>query len=422
MRNLLVRLVKHFSSKLEPFPPWLCPSLGHLRHSSLLGPANPVGTAVDESIISSIFSAHHQSWRNGETSKPLQTSVYETNKLAQTKIADRRSLNISILMPRYWPHSDMETDVWIHFSGSAARAGHIISQFDIGDISYDDHVKQPMNYGHKLKSGVVALKEFLRLERPDVVFFDGNFIPRGKSIDRDVIRELKKDFNFRLCTFIGDLHDLQSQSRLEYWGEVSDLVVVLNSKTRHYVDFANKEKVLVVGLIPWDDVLFSRTTQRDIGLGFCGGKGRRRDVFHSFAEQCALPTTAHFVDDKKYLTDGEFRDFLGRSRITFSNGYAGTIAGISYSVMTGRITEAILSGSLLVYESGSQIDDYLVPFVHYVPVDNVHELVHFCRYLLKHEEKRAEMANEAYLFLIEHYSSKKFWNCITQRLCNVVAP
>ena len=179
---------------------------------------------------------------------------------------------------------------------------------------------------------------------------------------------------------------------------------------------------MVAPFIPFDEHRFNRGDVRDVGLGFCGGKGRRRDDFLSFAEQCGIPTTAHFVDDKKYLTDSEFKDFLSRSQITFSNGYAGTVAGIAHSVMTGRIAESILSRSLLVYESGSQIDDYLVPYVHYIPVDNVHDLVHSCRYLLNHEEKRAEMANEAYSFLTEHYSSKKFWNCVTQRLRNAVAP
>ena len=174
-------------------------------------------------------------------------------------------------------------------------------------------------------------------------------------------------------------------------------------------------------MIPFDERCFNASVERDIGLGFCGGKGRRRDVFLSFAEKGGIPTTAHFVDDKQYLTGDEFRDFLSRSRITFSNGFLGTLTGLPYSVMTGRIAESILSRSLLVYESGSQIGDYLVPYVHYIPVDNVHELVHFCRFLLNHEEIRAEMTSAAYEYWMENYSSKRFWDCVTQRLCNVVA-
>ena len=418
----MVNLVRGFIGRLEPLPPWLCPSLGHLRYSSLLCPASSVSTARDESIISAILSAHLQSWKNGETPKPSRVLTYESDHSSQSTISEPRSLRLSIVMSRYWPHNDMETDLWINFSGSATHAGHVVSKFDIGDISYDDHVKRPMNYNKILKSGVEALKEFLLFERPDIVVFDGNFIPSGRSIDREVIREIKRDLGFKLCTIIGDLHDLQPQSRLNYWGEVSDLVVVFNTETRHYANFVDKKKVLAAPFISFDERRFNRGTVRDIGLGFCGGKGRRRDDFLSFAEQCGIPTTTHFVDDKKYLNEVEFRDFLTRSKITFSNGYVGTIDGMPHSVMTGRIAESILSGSLLVYESGSQVDDYFVPFVHYIPVDNVHDLVHFCRYLLNNEEKRAEMANEAYSYLIENYSSKKFWDCVTQRLCNVVAP
>lgn len=420
MRSLLVRFVRRFISKLEPFPLWLCPSLGHLRYSSLLGPASPICIARDESIISAILSAHFQSWRNGETPKPSRTLTFESDHSSHSTISEPRSLRLSIVMSRYWPHNGMESDLWVNFSGSATHAGHIVSQFDIGDISYDDHVKHTMNYGKNLKSG--SLKDFLLLEKPDIVVFDGNFIPSGRLINREMIREIKSDLGFKLCTIIGDLHDLQPQNRLDYWAEVSDLVVIFNSKTRHYANFVNNEKVLVSPLIPFDERCFNASVERDIGLGFCGGKGRRRDAFLSFAEQCGLPTTAHFVDDKKYLTDSEFKDFLSRSRITFSNGFVGTVAGIAHSVMTGRIAESILSRSLLVYESGSEIDDYLVPYVHYIPVDNVHDLVHFSRYLLKNEEIRAAMTASAYEYWMENYSSKKFWNCVTQRLCNVVAP
>ena len=422
MRNLLVRLVRRFIRKLEPLPPWLCPSLGHLRHSSLLGPASPVSTARDESIISAILSAHLQSWKNGETPKPSRVLTYETDHSSQSTISEPKSLKLSIVMSRYWPHNDVETDVWVNLSGSAAHAGHSVSQFDLSDISYDEIVKRPMNYSKILKSGVVALKEFLLFEKPDIVIFDGNFIPHGKSIDREMIREIKRDLGFKLCTFVGDLHDLQPQSRLDYWGKVSDLVVVGNSQTRHYANFSNKGKVLVAPFFPFDEHRFNRVDVRDIGLGFCGGKGRRRDDFLSFAEQCGIPTTTHFVDDKKYLNEVEFKDFLTRSKITFSNGYVGTVAGIAHSVMTGRIAESILSRSLLVYESGSQIDDYLVPYVHYIPVDNVHDLVHSCRYFLKNEEIRAGMTASAYEYLMENYSSKRFWDCVTRRLCNVVAP
>jgi len=422
MRKVLVRLVKVFIGKLEPLPPWLCPSLGHLRSSSLLGPASVVSTSLDENIVAAILSANLQGWKNGEIPTPKRRLTFEIDYSSQATISEQKPLKLSIVMSRHWPHNGMETDLWVNFSGSAAHAGHSVSQFDFSKISYDDNVKYSVNHGKKLKADVEELREFLLLEKPDIVVFDGNFIPRGRSISREAVRGMKSDLGFKLCTIIGDLHDLQPQNRLDYWAEVSDLVVIFNSKTRHYANFVNNEKVLVSPLMPFDERCFNASVERDIGLGFCGGKGRRRDVFLSFAEKGGIPTTAHFVDDKQYLTGDEFRDFLSRSRITFSNGFLGTLAGLPYSVMTGRIAESILSGSLLVYESGSQIDDYLVPYVHYIPVDNIHELVHFCRFLLKNEEIRAEMTTAAYEYWMENYSSKKFWDCVTQRLCNVVAP
>ncbi len=418
MRKMLARLVKIFIGKLEPLPPWLCPSLGHLRCSSLLGPASMVSTSLDENRVAAILSANFQSWKNGETSTPMRKLAFEIDRSSQETVSEQKPLKVSIVLSRYWPHNGMETDLWVNFCGSATHAGYLVSQFDISDISYDDHVKRPMNYSKNLKAGIEALKEFLLLEKPEIVVFDGNFIPRGRSIGREVIRDMKSDLGFKLCTVVGDLHDLQPENRLDYWGEVSDLVVIFDSQTRHYANFANKEMVLVSPFIPFDERCFHGSVEKDIGLGFCGGKGRRRDVFLSFAEKCGIPTTVHFVDDKKYLTDVEFRDFLSRSRISFSNGYVGTIAGLSHSVMTGRIAESILSGSLLVYESGSQIDEYLVPYVHYIPVDNIHELVHFCRYLLKNEEIRAGMAASAYEYCLENYSSKRFWDCVTHRLFN----
>ena len=209
MRKVLVRLVKVFIGKLEILPPWLCPSLGHLRSSSLLGPASVVSTSLDKNIVAAILSANLQGWKNGEIPTPKRRLTFEIDYSSQATISEQKPLKLSIVMSRHWPHNGMETDLWVNFSGSAAHAGHSVSQFDFSKISYDDNVKYSMNHGKKLKADVEELREFLLLEKPDIVVFDGNFIPRGRSISREAVRDMKSDLGFKLCTIIGDLHDLQ---------------------------------------------------------------------------------------------------------------------------------------------------------------------------------------------------------------------
>lgn len=136
MRKMLVRLVKIFIGKLEPLPLWLCPSLEHLRHSSLLGSASLVSTPSDEKIISAILSVHLQSWVDRETPKPSRISVFETSQLVMTKITDQKSLQISIVMPRYWPHNDMESDLWVQFSRFLLDNQNVIKNISATALSF----------------------------------------------------------------------------------------------------------------------------------------------------------------------------------------------------------------------------------------------------------------------------------------------
>ncbi|NBR37106.1 MAG: hypothetical protein EBT80_07080 [Chitinophagales bacterium] len=377
---------------------------------------------MTDRIFESVLSTRHSAWENGETPIPSRASVYKNLDDRGFTTFHQKALKISIVFPRYWPHNGMESDLWIHFPASASRAGHYVSQFDVGSAFHTKMSDLSPHRFSKPRVGSQALQDFLCSERPDIVIFDGNLLPHSGNKFRDELNSVKSEVGFKLCAVIGDLHDFQPRSRLTYWGDISDLLVIYNSENRHYMNFAEKEKVLVAPFPPFDEGRFRTRTERTIGLGFCGGKGRRRDAFLSFARECGIPTDAHFVDDKGYLNEADFYDFMSRSKITFSNGHVGTIDGLPRSVLTGRIAESILSGSVLVYESGSQIDDYLVPFVHYIPVDNVHELVHACRYLLKNDAQRVEMANKALSFVDTHYSSKDFWNCVTRQLCNVESP
>lgn len=91
--------------------------------------------------------------------------------------------------------------------------------------------------------------------------------------------------------------------------------------------------------------------------------------------------------------------------MVFSNG----IISNNLRIVTARVFETIWSGALLFEESGSDADKFLVPFVHYVPFANAHQLVAFAQFFGKHEDRRRAIADRGKAHLDTHFAPDIFW-------------
>ena len=399
-------------------PPWLNEQTEYFLPSSWLGSAATGTTTSQNRIIANMFDEYARSWSAGSLQMPISSRVFQVDK-SRLKELSGRPVSVSFVGPRYYVGElplTVDNGGFPGFVESARTAGMKVYEFDVSQtLSINGYSGKRVTSQQVVNQELSRLRAHLRETKPDILVVDGNFVPGAGSYDAGLLADLKQEFGFSLCTFIVDFHELQTEDKLGYWGEVSDLVVFTSGSWSHhnkyYDRFSQKEKILLSPCPPTDESQWlNKTVPKDIQLGFWGGKGRRRTDYLDFATKCGIATNIVYREDVGRKSFDEYVEFLLRSKISFTSGFTGIAAGRRTGIMTYRIWESILAGALLIHESGSQIDEFLVPFVHFVPVDSVHELVHFSRFLLDNEKIAENISTQALAFYMEHYSSTKFWN------------
>lgn len=420
IRRVRVAGVNFIKVVLEKYgtPPWLSEQTEYLLPSSWLGSAE-TGTAASQSqMIANMFDEYARSWSAGSLPMPVSSGVFHVDK-SRMKELSGRPISICFVGPKYYVGElplTVDHGGFPGFVESARASGMKAYEFDVSQtLSINGYTGRRVTSQQVVNQELRRLREHLRDTKPDILVVDGNFVPGAGSYDAGLLADLKQEFGFSLCTFIVDFHELQTDDKLGYWGEVSDLVVFTAGSWSHhnkyYDQFSQKEKILLSPCPPADESQWlNKIVPKDIQLGFWGGKGRRRTDYLDFATNCGIATKIVYREDVGRKPFEEYVEFLLRSKISFTSGFTGIAAGRRTGIMTYRIWESILAGALLIHESGSQIDEFLVPFVHYVPVDSVHELVHYSRFLLDNQNVIKNISATALSFYMEYYSSTKFWN------------
>ena len=370
------------------------------RPCSILGRSTPRLTASQRAIVRTIIDTQRHLWVTGEIPAPPEMNVYATSTAAVPK-------SVAVVMPRYINCSpaNMDHDIAYHMAHSAETAGVCVSRYDADAITYQGK--------GKLRAEIGRLQEFLSESRPEIVAFDGNYIPNGRTIDADVILELKRVIGFKLLVVIPDCYDGCPVDYLGYWHRAADASVIFHRDSGYFRNLRDKTNVIVCPTPPIDAATFAVSRDRDIDIGYSGGNTRERGMFLDAAADAGLRTKCWFHNRSRSQCPSvqEFADLLGRSKMAFNNGWVHN----GESIMTGRVGEVIAAGAVLLQEVGSPIDDYLVPFVHYVPVANIAQFVSFCQFLAEDDERRSALARDGSDFWREHYGSDGFWRCVAQK-------
>jgi len=369
------------------------------RECSMFGKGTPSLTEMQRALIGAMFETRWHHWRSGKTPPPPKADVYSASVTTSVP-------SVAVVMSRY-VYGDpafIDYDVAYHFSRSAEEAGIRVHRFDADSLVWGRN--------GDLATSLESLRQFLAKTEPAIVAFDGNFIPNGRTIDANAILDLKRLYGFKLLSVIGDCYDAQPRDFLGYWHGVADMSVIFHEYTKYYRNLPNKSNVLVCPTLPFHETTFAPGAARDIDLSFIGSDQRDRRLFLRAAADAGLKTLGRFHNRARSEAPDltEYVSLLGRSKLTFNNGWVHN----GDSIITGRVGEAILSGAVLIQEVGTPIDDYLVPFVHYVPVANLVQLVVFCQFLIENDELRARISNEARIFWQARYASSRFWQRIAQ--------
>ncbi|MEO0034652.1 MAG: hypothetical protein RLZZ501_675 [Pseudomonadota bacterium] len=382
------------------------------RECPLLGRAGEALTDKQRGVITAVLRCHEEAWAEGQTPPPRRADVHAPAAAGPVGIDPARTVVAFLLSRHIICNPDfIESDFFFHMPRSAAAFGFATAVFPADEILYDHTVSldKPAPV-RPLAAALDDLARFLAESRPDIVCIDGNFKPGAATITPDHLCELRRRFGFRVVVVIPDCYD----ARYNYvgaWAPAADLFVTFHDLTRHLL---GRENCLSVPCLPFAESAFHPGAEKTAGVNCLGSPWRDRHVWLAALLAAGVPVDAMFHDRRRCnaLSSEEYLARMGRAKFVFSNG---TVAE-GESILTGRTFEAILSECLLFYEVGSPIDDFMVPFVHYVPVANIDQLITFSRFFLEREDLRRRIAAAGRRYFLERYGSGLFWRHVAARL------
>lgn len=265
---------------------------------------------------------------------------------------------------------------------------------------------------------LAELKNHLKAFQPNVIVLDGLFEGSSDSLNLETLESLKNEFGFELVVLIADAYP-PLKNYGAHWAPLADLTVAL-SDVGYLAEiealFKGGTKTLHSPCQAMSDDLFTPrpASERDIELLIDGSRRRDRDFWCAYAMEGGLNVSATLTDRHKSraLSEQEYYDRMGRAQMVINNGLVSPGLGI----MTFRIFESIWSKALLLQYAECPIEDYFQPFIHYVPFSNIHEMICYSQFLLKHEDYKERIVTEAFNWNVAHFSGKLFWRAVFSQL------
>ena len=365
-----------------------------LRDCPIFGRAKPGFDAGSDLIVSNILSAKRlpaaDNWDKPKWSLPGDL------KQAKAQAAKTKVLFL-VSEPQPFAADLTHNDIHFHFIGSAQQFG-----FDVHVMTVDTQVSQTAEF-MELTPGIQNLD-------PDLVVLFVNFKPDMESWTQ-LFTQTWLGRRFKILSVICDTDECNNFP-LYFWTNYCDVVTYQNDSPSTVFD--TKPHKLVRWHLPFFEHAYEPRLHKDIDFSFMGSNYRGRGYY--LTGLSALGVNPHIVtSNRQGAGDPTVRDFielLRRSRMTFNTGH---LAG-NAAILTGRVFEAVLAETLLFEEVGSAISDFFVPFKHFIPFSNLHQLKAYIQYFSSHEDDRREIVTAAKAQYFKHMQSENFWAAIYCRL------
>jgi hypothetical protein len=255
-------------------------------------------------------------------------------------------------------------------------------------------------------------------ERPDVLMLDCGFASNPRTITPAFIKDLRQRIGCRVVCLMRDcLND--NVAIAEEWITVADTLVVGDPKAAIYSDKYRDlhSTVLTLPTIPTERALYhGDEAPRDLPLTFIGS------VFHPSRPMVlsALLTAdvafeAVFGDQRRDRTSTKegYVDFLRRSRATLNV----SVHSETERLVTARVWQSIACGTVLVEQENAGTASFFVPYLHYLPWDNVEDIVQIARFLEKNDDYRKGIASAGSEWYLEHYNAARLWATLLDHAC-----
>jgi len=388
-----------------------------VKRSDLLAARNtwhmpqPRRFALFERQFQRFLNERNNAWTQAGRVLPtyLQTNSHRPDERVNARV------RVLFLFPEFINVSDayIECNFKDFFFQSAINAGVVADYFFTDHISYT-HLHFDAQLANR---DLLGLRDKVTSTRPDVIFFDANFPGGEHGLTCEFMCRLKSEFKFRTVGYLGDAWGDYWASISDYWAPVTDLMMHI-APGGGAEQKASNANIFVCSPCPVNRLSFYPGAEAVYDLSFVGSYGSYLRPFwltHATIEADQL-NLRYYINAHQRTnncpTMAEYSAIVRQSRIVlnFSSRLENTKA------MTGRPWEVLNSGRLLLEEENDPIKHFFVPFIHYVPFENVRQLRYLINFFVRHPEIAQRIGKNALEFCDEYYSAASIWARLFWRL------
>ena len=297
------------------------------------------------------------------------------------------------------------------FHGTGTRLG-IGSHFFAGDpVIYNGAGSYKPA---EMRACLDKLADVYRSLMPDIFLFDASYPPGPDTIGYEFLHKVVDRKRTKIVAIVGDAWWGFSA----HWEQIVDLVVTFDPLVTNdaLLKSPYPERILPI-FHPIDEQRFGDLppgADIDPHALFVGSVTNTPAIMRmpwiAALADAKAPMAIH--DGDRQATEALSHEAYALAMRKAAMTYSFSSRNRNRSTIIGRQWEAIQSGTLLLEEGGSPLNEFFVPFRHYVPFENLSEAVAFTLYFLENRAARDDIANRAMKFRRRHYNTRRFWELV----------
>jgi hypothetical protein len=383
-----------------------------LRPCSLTGPRQATLSPRNDRVIGALLDSTFEDLLAGRLRRPELAGRWPA------KPAPERQRRVLLIFAQHINCSQdhIDNDVLHHLSASGRERGHLVEVFHADRLLYGEGVLASPRLidGEPYRPSPAGLaRDLARLQatiesfQPDMVLFEANFIPTTTTLTPAFFRHVPSRRRFSLVAVVPDFYDT-APDLASAWTPEADHVLSFNEVGQHAQRQRDAGRLIFFPSIPFIANPF-RHRERPLDFVFVGGSQRGRDAVLSHLAEHVPRHRIIFTDrhvSTAFARVDDFYDFMAQGKVTFNTGF---LQLGSPGIQTGRTVEAMLSRTALLEEFPAALRRAFVPFLHFVPVDQVDQAVAYTQFLCSHPAHRTRLVDAALAFVDDCYSPAHFW-------------
>ncbi len=388
------------------------------RPSTIVGDASPELRPDQRAAITELLDRHAEADTKGLLPTPIQTQRLGSTPDSSIPLNQVTMLTVFTRWVTCTPNS-LSGYLAELFHGTATRIG-IQSHFFGGDpIIYNGvgHYKPA-----EMRECLDKLADTYRTLMPDIFFFDASYPPGPNTIGHEFLFNVIDRKRTKVVAMVGDAWWGFSS----HWEALVDLVLTFDPLITNdaLLKSPYPERILPI-FHPIDEQRFYDLppgADIDPHALFVGSISNTpamlRMPWIAALGSAKAPIAIH--DGDRQATTALSHEAYATAMRKAAMTYSLSSRNRNRSTIIGRQWEAVQSGTLLLEEGGSPLNEYFMPFRHYIPFDNLSEALAYTHYFLENREARDAVASRGATFRRRHYNTRRFWDLVvSSALCPV---